>query len=91
MLSNLVVLLPAVYVFVVLKKDSGHTQETLAAELRELISNKIAKYAAPDYVQVTQANRSKSHTGRLAELFPSALTLLLPITGHTPVAQDTLG
>ncbi|NXH51480.1 ACS2L synthetase, partial [Rhabdornis inornatus] len=27
--------------------------ETLAAELQELISKKIAKYAAPDYVQVT--------------------------------------
>ncbi|NXY31007.1 ACS2L synthetase, partial [Pomatorhinus ruficollis] len=36
---------------------------TLAAELRELISKKIAKYAAPDYVQVTQANWSNSHTG----------------------------
>ncbi|NWU19879.1 ACS2L synthetase, partial [Dyaphorophyia castanea] len=31
----------------------GYTQETLAAELQELISKKIAKYAAPDYVQVT--------------------------------------
>ncbi|CAN8215387.1 unnamed protein product [Coccothraustes coccothraustes] len=41
------------YVFVVLKKDSDYTQETLAAELQELISKKIAKYAAPDYVQVT--------------------------------------
>ncbi|NWT57554.1 ACS2L synthetase, partial [Erythrocercus mccallii] len=41
------------YVFVVLKKDSGYTQETLAAELQELISKKIAKYAAPDYIQVT--------------------------------------
>ncbi|NXI40642.1 ACS2L synthetase, partial [Galbula dea] len=41
-----------VYAFVVLK-DSGYMQETLAAELRELISKKIAKYAAPDYVQVT--------------------------------------
>ncbi|NXP36497.1 ACS2L synthetase, partial [Leiothrix lutea] len=30
-----------------------HCKETLAAELRELISKKIAKYAAPDYVQVT--------------------------------------
>ncbi|KFP22419.1 hypothetical protein Z169_15353, partial [Egretta garzetta] len=29
------------------------TAETLAAELRELISKKIAKYAAPEYVQVT--------------------------------------
>ncbi|NWV84744.1 ACS2L synthetase, partial [Dasyornis broadbenti] len=31
----------------------GYKQETLAAELQELISKKIAKYAAPDYVQVT--------------------------------------
>ncbi|NWQ81166.1 ACS2L synthetase, partial [Columbina picui] len=30
-----------------------YTQETLAAELRELISKKIAKYAAPEYIQVT--------------------------------------
>ncbi|NWI85113.1 ACS2L synthetase, partial [Pitta sordida] len=29
------------------------TTETLAGELKELISKKIAKYAAPDYVQVT--------------------------------------
>ncbi|NXP25854.1 ACS2L synthetase, partial [Scytalopus superciliaris] len=29
------------------------TAETLAAELQQLISKKIAKYAAPDYVQVT--------------------------------------
>ncbi|NXU61703.1 ACS2L synthetase, partial [Horornis vulcanius] len=36
---------------------------TLAAELQELISKKIAKYAAPDYIQVTQANWSNSHTG----------------------------
>lgn len=54
-LSNLVVFLPGAYAFVVLKKDSGYTQETLAAELRELISKKIAKYAAPEYVQVTRA------------------------------------
>ncbi|NXC40640.1 ACS2L synthetase, partial [Penelope pileata] len=40
------------YVFVVLKKDSSYTQETLTTELWELIS-KIAKYAAPDYIQVT--------------------------------------
>ncbi|NWW24857.1 ACS2L synthetase, partial [Falcunculus frontatus] len=38
-------------------------EETLAAELQELISKKIAKYAAPDYVQVTQANWSNTPTG----------------------------
>ncbi|NWX30832.1 ACS2L synthetase, partial [Notiomystis cincta] len=36
---------------------------TLAAELRELISKKIAKYAAPEYVQVTQANWPNTHPG----------------------------
>ncbi|NWW82966.1 ACS2L synthetase, partial [Climacteris rufus] len=36
---------------------------TLAAELRELISKKIAKYAAPDYVQVTHAGWSITHPG----------------------------
>ncbi|NXP49941.1 ACS2L synthetase, partial [Heliornis fulica] len=41
-----------VYAFVVLK-DSGYTQETPTAELQELISKKIAKYAAPEYIQVT--------------------------------------
>ncbi|NXX78662.1 ACS2L synthetase, partial [Urocolius indicus] len=35
---------------------SARAAETLTAELRELISEKIAKYAAPEYVQVqTQA------------------------------------
>ncbi|KFV99598.1 hypothetical protein N327_01769, partial [Fulmarus glacialis] len=29
------------------------TAETVAAELQELISKKIAKYAAPEYIQVT--------------------------------------
>ncbi|NXL09739.1 ACS2L synthetase, partial [Mesembrinibis cayennensis] len=32
----------------------GYCTATLAAELRELISKKIAKYAAPEYVQVTR-------------------------------------
>ncbi|NXM80731.1 ACS2L synthetase, partial [Oenanthe oenanthe] len=41
----------------------GYGTATVATELQELISKKIAKYAAPDYVQVTQANCSNSHTG----------------------------
>ncbi|NWV31841.1 ACS2L synthetase, partial [Grantiella picta] len=41
----------------------GYSQEILAAELQELVSKKIAKYAAPDYVQVTQANWSYTHSG----------------------------
>lgn len=52
------------YVFVVLKKDSGYTQESLAAELQELISKKIAKYAAPDYVQVTH-RLPKTRSGKI--------------------------
>ncbi|NWQ92915.1 ACS2L synthetase, partial [Burhinus bistriatus] len=36
---------------------------TLTAELRELISKKIAKYAAPEYVQVTCASWSNTHPG----------------------------
>ncbi|NXT98811.1 ACS2L synthetase, partial [Buphagus erythrorhynchus] len=43
--------------------SQGYGTATLAAELQELISKKIAKYAAPDYVQVTQANWSNTHTG----------------------------
>ncbi|NXO80748.1 ACS2L synthetase, partial [Sitta europaea] len=31
----------------------GYDTDTLAAELQELITKKITKYAAPDYVQVT--------------------------------------
>nr|XP_010298329.1 PREDICTED: acetyl-coenzyme A synthetase 2-like, mitochondrial [Balearica regulorum gibbericeps] len=53
-----------VYTFVVLKKDSGYTEETLAAELRELISKKIAKYAAPEYVQVTH-QLPKTRSGKI--------------------------
>ncbi|NXP66923.1 ACS2L synthetase, partial [Chloropsis cyanopogon] len=41
----------------------GYGTATLAAELQQLISKKIAKYAAPDYVQVTQGNSSDTHTG----------------------------
>ncbi|NWX81609.1 ACS2L synthetase, partial [Nothoprocta ornata] len=36
----------------------GGGQWTLTAELRELISQKIAKYAAPEYVQVTPTGLS---------------------------------
>ncbi|KFO09682.1 hypothetical protein N312_06268, partial [Balearica regulorum gibbericeps] len=42
------------FAFLSLKRLSqGYYTATLAAELRELISKKIAKYAAPEYVQVT--------------------------------------
>ncbi|KAF2986129.1 hypothetical protein EK904_009657 [Melospiza melodia maxima] len=53
------------YVFVVLKEKAGdYTQENLAAELQELISKKIAKYAAPDYVQVTH-RLPKTRSGKI--------------------------
>uniref|UniRef100_A0A8C3M977 acetate--CoA ligase n=1 Tax=Geospiza parvula TaxID=87175 RepID=A0A8C3M977_GEOPR len=41
-----------------------YTQENLAAELQELISKKIAKYAAPDYVQVTH-RLPKTRSGKI--------------------------
>ncbi|NWY61206.1 ACS2L synthetase, partial [Chionis minor] len=41
----------------------GYRTATLAAELRELISKKIAKYAAPEYVQVTCAGWPNTHLG----------------------------
>ncbi|NWS22331.1 ACS2L synthetase, partial [Pachyramphus minor] len=40
----------------------GYGTATLAAELQELISKKIAKYAAPDYVQVTHAGCFSTQT-----------------------------
>ncbi|XP_040557918.1 acetyl-coenzyme A synthetase 2-like, mitochondrial isoform X1 [Gallus gallus] len=52
------------YVFVVLKKDSKYMEETLAAELRELISKKIAKYAVPEYIQVTH-RLPKTRSGKI--------------------------
>ncbi|NWU63366.1 ACS2L synthetase, partial [Pterocles burchelli] len=42
---------------------NGYVQETLTAELQELISKKIAKYAAPEYIQVTCAGWSNTHLG----------------------------
>ncbi|XP_072193764.1 acetyl-coenzyme A synthetase 2-like, mitochondrial isoform X3 [Excalfactoria chinensis] len=52
------------YVFIVLKKDSKYMEETLAAELRELISKKIAKYAVPEYIQVTH-RLPKTRSGKI--------------------------
>ncbi|XP_032300830.1 acetyl-coenzyme A synthetase 2-like, mitochondrial isoform X2 [Coturnix japonica] len=52
------------YVFIVLKKDSKYVEETLAAELRELISKKIAKYAVPEYIQVTR-RLPKTRSGKI--------------------------
>uniref|UniRef100_A0A8C3UFS6 Acetyl-coenzyme A synthetase n=1 Tax=Catharus ustulatus TaxID=91951 RepID=A0A8C3UFS6_CATUS len=42
----------------------GYTEETLSAELQELISKKMAKYAAPDYVQVTH-QLPKTRSGKI--------------------------
>ncbi|XP_052552410.1 acetyl-coenzyme A synthetase 2-like, mitochondrial isoform X3 [Tympanuchus pallidicinctus] len=52
------------YVFIVLKKDSKYMEETLAAELQELISKKIAKYAVPEYIQVTR-RLPKTRSGKI--------------------------
>ncbi|XP_019407249.1 PREDICTED: acetyl-coenzyme A synthetase 2-like, mitochondrial isoform X2 [Crocodylus porosus] len=53
-----------VYVFLVLKKGINISRETLTADLQELISKKIAKYAAPEYVQVT-SRLPKTRSGKI--------------------------
>ncbi|NXL31782.1 ACS2L synthetase, partial [Glaucidium brasilianum] len=96
-LSNLMVLLPGTYAFVVLKKDSGYTQETLANELGELTS-KIAKYAAPEYVQVTH-QLPKTRSGKIMrrvlrkimEDKASELGDLTTLDNHEAVQQITEG
>ncbi|XP_054826408.1 acetyl-coenzyme A synthetase 2-like, mitochondrial isoform X1 [Eublepharis macularius] len=52
------------YAFIVLKKGSTLSQESLASELRELVSEKIAKYAAPEYVQVAR-RLPKTRSGKI--------------------------
>ncbi|XP_014466761.1 acetyl-coenzyme A synthetase 2-like, mitochondrial isoform X2 [Alligator mississippiensis] len=53
-----------VYVFLVLKKGIYISRETLTADLQELISKKIAKYAAPEYVQIT-SRLPKTRSGKI--------------------------
>uniref|UniRef100_A0A8C8SNF1 Acetyl-coenzyme A synthetase n=1 Tax=Pelusios castaneus TaxID=367368 RepID=A0A8C8SNF1_9SAUR len=52
------------YVFIVLKKGTNVSQERLSSELKELVSKKIAKYAAPEYVQVTR-RLPKTRSGKI--------------------------
>ncbi|CAM2116096.1 unnamed protein product [Caretta caretta] len=52
------------YVFIVLKKGTDISQERLSNELKELVSQKIAKYASPEYVQVTK-QLPKTRSGKI--------------------------
>uniref|UniRef100_A0A452HPP8 Propionate--CoA ligase n=1 Tax=Gopherus agassizii TaxID=38772 RepID=A0A452HPP8_9SAUR len=52
------------YVFIVLKKGTDVSQEKLSNELKELVSKKIAKYASPDYIQVTK-RLPKTRSGKI--------------------------
>ncbi|XP_039390061.1 acetyl-coenzyme A synthetase 2-like, mitochondrial isoform X2 [Mauremys reevesii] len=52
------------YVFIVLKKGTDVSQERLSNELKELVSKKIAKYASPEYVQVTK-RLPKTRSGKI--------------------------
>lgn len=52
------------YVFIVLKKSSSLPHEQLVQELKELVSQKIAKYAAPDFIQVAR-RLPKTRSGKI--------------------------
>ncbi|XP_077179341.1 acetyl-coenzyme A synthetase 2-like, mitochondrial isoform X2 [Paroedura picta] len=52
------------YAFIVLKKGSVLSQESITSELRELISKRIAKYAVPEYVQVAR-RLPKTRSGKI--------------------------
>ncbi|XP_064420964.1 acetyl-coenzyme A synthetase 2-like, mitochondrial isoform X5 [Latimeria chalumnae] len=53
-----------VYVFVVLKDGADIPEDCITKELKELVSLKIAKYAAPDYIQVTK-RLPKTRSGKI--------------------------
>ncbi|XP_032087243.1 acetyl-coenzyme A synthetase 2-like, mitochondrial isoform X1 [Thamnophis elegans] len=52
------------YAFIVLKKDFKLSQENLTSELQSLVSKEIAKYAAPDHVQVAR-HLPKTRSGKI--------------------------
>ncbi|KAG8126311.1 putative Acetyl-coenzyme A synthetase protein [Naja naja] len=52
------------YAFIVLKKGFKLSQENLASELQSLVSKEIAKYAAPDHVQVAR-HLPKTRSGKI--------------------------
>ncbi|XP_003214500.2 acetyl-coenzyme A synthetase 2-like, mitochondrial [Anolis carolinensis] len=53
-----------VYAFVMLKEDCSLSQESLVSELRGLVSKEIAKYAAPEYIQISQ-HLPKTRSGKI--------------------------
>ncbi|KAJ6661242.1 hypothetical protein lerEdw1_015379 [Lerista edwardsae] len=52
------------YVFTVLKKGMNLSQESLTSELQGLVANEIAKYAAPEYIQVAR-RLPKTRSGKI--------------------------
>ncbi|MBN3298719.1 ACS2L synthetase, partial [Amia calva] len=53
-----------VYVFVVLKEQDALPEELLAQQLRDRVSKRIAKFAAPDYIQVVK-RLPKTRSGKI--------------------------
>uniref|UniRef100_A0A672GJW1 Propionate--CoA ligase n=1 Tax=Salarias fasciatus TaxID=181472 RepID=A0A672GJW1_SALFA len=57
---------PGVYAFVVLKATADKEEEDLTRQLNDTVSKKIAKYACPDFIQVTFAKRlPKTRSGKI--------------------------
>ncbi|XP_007904225.2 acetyl-coenzyme A synthetase 2-like, mitochondrial [Callorhinchus milii] len=52
------------YVFVVLKDGTDISEDVISEELKEIVSRKIAKYAAPDYIQVVK-RLPKTRSGKI--------------------------
>ncbi|KAF7251958.1 Acetyl-coenzyme A synthetase 2-like, mitochondrial [Varanus komodoensis] len=52
------------YAFIVLKKGSHLSQQSLIPELQGLVSKEIAKYAAPEYIQVAR-HLPKTRSGKI--------------------------
>ena len=50
-----------VYAFVVLKKDVNQQEADLTRELNNMVSEKIAKYACPDFVQVNSSDSKRQN------------------------------
>ena len=46
-----------VYAYIILKENADIDEETLKAELKVMVKNKISGFAVPDYMQVNIKNR----------------------------------
>ncbi|XP_038629999.1 acetyl-coenzyme A synthetase 2-like, mitochondrial isoform X2 [Scyliorhinus canicula] len=52
------------YVFIVLKDGIGIAEDTINKELKDIVSQKIAKYAAPDHIQIVK-RLPKTRSGKI--------------------------